>query len=339
MSQRLRCYDGGVKIQIDSELPLSPLETRFEQLRSLNQIRALLGQTEDLHLDCKEWPARDDDLQRILAKSLSGFSNADGGILVIGVEAKSINKGDPDVIQSLKPVADAIGVKSKIENLIGNLVEPLLPGIRVAEVLEVAGQPSGFVLVYIPPTDGLPVRSRKNRDFYMRVSAGTFPMEYFQLADTFGRRQRPVLSLWTAMGTIKSENGGAFYERGFFVGIMNSGRGIARFPSLRYAVTPGINFAPYGLDGNGHWGLPLRPTTEGRVLFGGGADDVIHPGTHLEIVKLTQRSRVAQWQRPGAKIPAQYFPEFEFQCGLAADGVPYETVSYTLQEGDPLGLA
>ncbi len=222
---------------------MSPLETRFEQLRNLAEIQALVGQTEDLHLDAKEWPARDDDAQRVLAKALSGFSNADGGILVVGLEARSPAKGDPDVIQGLKPVADAVAVKSKIENLIGNLIEPPLPGIRVAEVLAIPGQPSGFVLVYIPPTDGLPVRSRKHSNFYMRVSAGTFPMEYFQLADMFGRRQRPVLSLWAVVGRVRVEPNAAYWEREFFVGIMNSGRGIAKFPSLRYPVVPGINFA------------------------------------------------------------------------------------------------
>jgi hypothetical protein len=317
---------------------MSPLETRFEQLHRLAEIKGLVGQTEDLHLDAKEWPIREDDAQRILAKALSGFSNADGGILVIGVEAKSPKKGDPDVIQALKPVADAVSVKSKIENLVGNLIEPPSPGIRVAEVLEVAGQPSGFVLVYIPPTDGLPVRSRKHSNFFMRVSAGTFPMEYFQLADMFGRRQRPILSLWAAMGRNRAEVGASYWEREFFVRITNSGRGIAKFPSLRFAVVPGINLAPHGLDGNNRWGLPKRPTSEGWILFGGGADDVIYPGTHLEVAKLTQRSRVSEWQRPGAASPAQYFREFEFKAGLAADGVPYETVSFTLLKEDLLGL-
>lgn len=317
---------------------MSPLETRFEQLRNVTEIQSLLGQTEDLHLDVKEWPSRDDDAQRVLAKALSGFSNADGGILVIGLEARPLTKGDPDVIQALRPVADALSVKSKIENLLGNLIEPSLPGIRVAEVLAVPGQPSGFVLVYIPPTDGLPVRSRKHSNFYMRVSAGTFPMEYFQLADMFGRRQRPVLSLWAAIGHINTPNAGTYYEREFVVGIKNSGRAIARFPSLRYAVTPGINLALYALDGNGHWGLPLRPTTEGWVLFGGGADDVIHPGTHHEIAKLTQRSRAGKWSPVGTTTPGHYFPEFEFKCGLAADGVSYQDASITLPEADPFNI-
>jgi hypothetical protein len=302
------------------------------------EIQSLVGQTEDLHLDAKEWPPRDDDAQRVLAKALSGFSNADGGILVIGLEARSTGKGDPDLIQALKPVADAMAVKSKIENLIGNLIEPPLPGIRVAEVFEVAGRPSGFVLVYIPPTDGLPVRSRKHSNFYMRVSAGAFPMEYFQLADMFGRRQRAVLSLWVTVGRNRADVGASFWEREFVVGIRNSGRGIAKFPSLRFPVVPGINLAAYGLDGNGRWGLPLRPMSEGWIIFGGGADDVVYPGTNLEVAKLTQRSRVSEWQRPGVAA-AQHFPQYEFKCGLAADGVPYLTDSFILPQDDPLGLA
>lgn len=317
---------------------MSPLEAQFEQLLSMTGIQALIGQTEDLHLDCKEWPSRDDDAQRILAKALSGFSNADGGILVIGVEARSPRKDEADTIQGLKPVADALAVKSRVENLIGNLVEPSLPGVRVVMVLEATGQPSGFVLVYVPPTDGLPIRSRKHRDFFLRVSAGTFPMEYFQLADMFGRRHRPVLSLWTKPGRIRSEQGAAFYEREFFVGIQNSGRGIARFPSLRFPVVPGINLAPYGIDGNGGWGLPQRPTAGGWILFGGGADNVVYPGTFLEIAKLTHRSQSSGWARAGETVPTQVFRQFEFMAEVAADGVPYQSVSFVLPEDSPFGL-
>ncbi len=74
---------------------MSQLETRFEQLQNLTELRSLVGQTEDLHLDAKEWPARDDEAQRVLAKALSGFSNADGGILVIGLEARSSARAIP----------------------------------------------------------------------------------------------------------------------------------------------------------------------------------------------------------------------------------------------------
>src|SRR5579864_7463006 len=38
-------------------------EELFNQLRTVQAIRALTRQTEDVHLDCKEWPAKDEDAQ------------------------------------------------------------------------------------------------------------------------------------------------------------------------------------------------------------------------------------------------------------------------------------
>ena len=313
-------------------------EDRFRQLQEPGGIQALIGQTEDLHLDCKEWPPQDNECQKILAKAVSGFANADGGCLVIGVEARSVNKGEPDVIHGLKPVQDALAVTARIENLIGNLLEPPPTGVRVIHVQEVAGQSSGFVIVYVPPTDGLPIRSRKHWNFFIRISAGTFPMEYFQLADMFGRRSRPVISLWHQMGRIRTEQGAAFYEREFLIGILNSGRGIARFPSLRFRVVPGINLAAYGLNGNGGWGLPLRPTNEGWVVFGGGADDVVYPGAQLAVAKMTHRSQMSGWTRAGTNTPSQLFKEVQLNVEIAADGVPYQSALLTLPEDDTISF-
>jgi predicted HTH transcriptional regulator len=71
---------------------MTTAEDRFLHLQDLPGIQALIGQTEDLHLDCKEWPSRDDDAQRVVPKAISGFANADGGCLVIGAQARSLKK-------------------------------------------------------------------------------------------------------------------------------------------------------------------------------------------------------------------------------------------------------
>jgi hypothetical protein len=44
------------------------------------------------------------------------------------------NKDDPDIIQKAQPVADALAVKSRIENLVGQLVEPGLEGVQAAPI-------------------------------------------------------------------------------------------------------------------------------------------------------------------------------------------------------------
>ena len=302
---------------------MSAPEEMFKRLQDLTTLKALIGTTEDLHLDCKIWPANENDAQKVLAKALCGFANADGGVIVVGMEAKSgPNKDDPDLIQRAQPVADALAVKSRIENLVGQLVEPTLEGVLVEPVFEVLGQTSGFVLVAAPATEGLPCRSRKDWKFYQRISSGTYPMEYFQIADMFGKRRRPSLKLHLEDGETTRVQGIA--DRTFTVGIENRGRGVAKFPSLRFHTVPGINVDHYGIDGNGGFGLPRRPTEPELIMFGGGVDHVIYPGMTLKITVLTQRERRIN--------DRSVFDKFTLEAELAADDFPSVKDSATIPE-------
>ena len=103
-------------------------EELFDQLHTLAGVTRLIGQTEDVHLDCKEWPTKDDDAQRVFAKAARGLTNAEGGVLVVGVKAKPTAKDEPDLIDSVNPVADTSTVKSRILDLVGQLVEPGIEG-------------------------------------------------------------------------------------------------------------------------------------------------------------------------------------------------------------------
>jgi len=141
-------------------------------------------------------PVKETEGQRILAKAFSGFANADGGVVVIGMETKPAQKYDPDLITAEKAVANAVAVKSRIEALVGELAVPPLIGVRLAAVETQPGSADGFILVHVPATDGNPVQSRKDGHFYVRCGSGTYPMEHFQLLDMFGRRRRPSLELY-----------------------------------------------------------------------------------------------------------------------------------------------
>jgi hypothetical protein len=54
-----------------------PHEELFERLQDVTELNGLIGTTEDLHLDCKIWPQRDEEAQRVLTKALCGFANAE----------------------------------------------------------------------------------------------------------------------------------------------------------------------------------------------------------------------------------------------------------------------
>jgi hypothetical protein len=51
------------------EQQMGRAETLYSELRDLSAIEGLIGQPEDSYLDCKEWPAKDDDAQKLLAKA------------------------------------------------------------------------------------------------------------------------------------------------------------------------------------------------------------------------------------------------------------------------------
>jgi hypothetical protein len=129
-------------------------EQLFHQLTSAHAIRALIGQSEDAHFDCKKWPTKDEDAQRVFAKATCGLANAEGGVLVVGMMARTISKDEPDLVNSTAPVADTGAVKSRILDLVGQLVEPGIEGIEAIEVNEPSGSKSGFVIVHIPASQG-----------------------------------------------------------------------------------------------------------------------------------------------------------------------------------------
>jgi hypothetical protein len=83
------------------------------------------------------------------------------------------------------------GLRKRVLTLIGNLVEPGIVGIDAYEVHEPENAASGFVVVYVPASAGSPRRSRKDWKFYQRIGSGTFPMEYFQIEERFGKRPLP----------------------------------------------------------------------------------------------------------------------------------------------------
>jgi hypothetical protein len=298
-------------------------EQLFESLNSSVAILALIGKTEDLYLDCKVWPPKEDDAQKMIAKAVCGFANGDGGVIVIGMRARAgPNKDDPDQIQAAEPVTDTILVKTKVQDLIGQLVEPGIAGVLVNQVNEPAGTKSGFVTVLVPATDGLPCRSRKDWKFYQRISSGTYAMEYFQIADKFGKRQRPVLDLYLVERPV--EGSGDSRYRPFDLGIKNSGRGIAKYPGLRYQNFEGMPRTTV-LQGNS-FGLPWRSSQVDWLIFGGGVDHVIYPGEILLVAKFHQVGFESNFP------PRFCFPTWTITVHLSAEGVETKIVERKFEE-------
>ena len=304
-------------------------EILYSELQDLNAIDGLIGQPEDSYLDCKVWPTKDDDAQKMLAKAACGMTNADGGVLVIGMKAESKPKDEPDVVTAKAPVSDTRQVASRVLGLISNLVEPGIVGVEVKEILETPDTKTGFVVVYVPKSEGSPRRSRKNREFYVRVGSATVPMEYWQIEEQFGKRPYPRLALHfeekDSVNVHFPHPGVAV--RWFHFGLKNEGKGIAKFPGLRFPRGSGFEMSQYGLDGNFNFGLPQRPSVTEWIVFRGGMDDVIYPGETRQIGILSQVG--TERGVDGSVVNGSFsktewlFGATEFQCEISgADYAP-----------------
>ena len=297
-------------------------ELLFDRLQNPGAIRSLVGESEDLHFDCKEWPSNDGDAQKVFAKAACGLTNAEGGVIVVGMKARAVSREEPDLVDSPAPVPDTSAVKSRILDLVGQLVEPFIEGIRVAEVNETVGSKAGFVIVLVPESEGLPRRSRKDWKFYLRIGSGTVPMEYFQIAEMFGKRPRPQLELYLEpTGKIGPAPYDQVPHRFFWLGLSNVGRGLGKFPGIRFKrASSGLTVSTFGLDGNGGFGLPMRPSDGEWILFRGGVDDVIYPSSTLKITQLLQR-----YSSGDPRNDVAIFDSVDFTAEISCEGVPNTT--------------
>jgi hypothetical protein len=321
-------------------------EDLFAKLQSTDAVLDLIGEAEDAHLDCKEWPSKEDDAQKMLAKAACGLTNADGGVLVIGMKAESRPKDEPDVVTAAAPVSDTSLVKSRVLGLISNLIEPGIVGIQAEEIATKPKSKSGFVVVYVPKSDGSPRRSRKDWKFYQRIGSATLPMEYWQIEVLFGKLPKAKLTLHLEPEEMRAaDHANAAPWRPLTLDLRNEGTGIAKFSTIRFKRENAILIDSYGIDGNCGFGLPLRPSQTDWFVFRGGMDDVIFPGETLLISKLRQagKSTGIGGIPVTMGIPIVHnrmvmerwvCEPSNFRCEISSEGVATSTLEYELPQAE-----
>jgi hypothetical protein len=209
------------------------LFARFRGLTS-RSILALQGEVEGGRLDCKE--VADPEMQKresrkLFVAMLSGFANAEGGLILWGVTAKKDDR-QIDCITAFPGVTDPDVFKSRLNELTSEALSPSLPGIEHRIVHDDASKPP-FVITVVPASEAGPHMALLGERYYQRIGQATLPMEHFQLADMFGRRPQALLRL------------GFLPPEGYCLSanLGNVGRGIATAP---YLYIPKREFAVCG---------------------------------------------------------------------------------------------
>lgn len=197
----------------------------FEQL-DWNMVEEFVKQRQEehLHLDFKtvnnlEMSSKDD--KRNFAKAVSGFGNSDGGIIVWGIDARK-NPDGVDCATAIVELNNPPLMMSRLNALTGDATTPIVDGVRHKAIINPASG-CGVVATLVPENDGGPFMAKltENR-YYKRSGDGFYFMEHFDLADMFGRRQKPRLAF--LMEPVRVENGGEEYS----ISVENHGRAVAR---------------------------------------------------------------------------------------------------------------
>jgi hypothetical protein len=218
----------------------------FDDITTEAHVRhfTLVGREEDLHLEFKQKVDRrigvvDEKDRAAFSEALSGFANADGGVLIFGVATRKTPDG-PDRADGLKAITDVGRFRTGLMELILQTVQPSVDGVRIETVPSDSDATVGYVKCLIPDSDKPPHRAmHAGREYYRRATNGMRRMEHYELEDTFGRRLRPLLRL----GVNFSQAGNPARE-GLSFYFLNVGRGVAKHPGFHctFIDPPGVAF-------------------------------------------------------------------------------------------------
>ena len=162
-----------------------------------------------------------------------------------------------------------------------------------------------------------------------------------KIEERFGRRPFPRLALILEQHTMITSHGLDQQPlRLLSFGLKNEGRGIAKFPGLRFRYIPGFKKDDFGIDGNCGFGLPPRPSEYQWITFRGGVDDVIYPDETRMIGKLIQLA-VKEEEKPLIRAGEPFFGDCEriWLCAahtlhfeISAEGGATRSDTFPLQE-------
>lgn len=138
-----------------------------------------------------------------LKKALSGFANADGGVIIWGLgTSKAMG---PDRLEEPTPYADATGFAGLVDDAVSGCTTPPVPGVRSIAVLVGAG-PEGYVATLIPASPHVPHQTADDqRAYYMRAGSSFAHVPHSVLAALFGRPPRPTVFMNFALRPVRVE--------------------------------------------------------------------------------------------------------------------------------------
>lgn len=224
------------------------------------------------------------DDRRALGESLSGFANAIGGVLVIGVQTDRPNGVDRAI--ALKLIDNVEAVADRYRAYAIDCIAPPLPALSVNALSNAAG--AGVIAIQVPQGNARPHMSMapSHQRYYRRVADSFLPMLHYEIDEMMRLKSQPSLEFRYKLMQVGSLGNNKMYH--ILFGLKNISKMTAKHPFISYLQTSNQpSVAEYGLDGNGRTLWPrIAPGASPGVTFAATSDQVIHPGQEFFISKI-----------------------------------------------------
>ncbi|MBL9027438.1 MAG: ATP-binding protein [Myxococcales bacterium] len=242
-----------------------------------------------------------------VAKAVSGFANASGGVLMLGVDTTPVN--GVDCVRELSAAKNLKAYVDAVNRFLAGCTDPRVPGAHAIGIER--GGNEGVVALFVPPSDGGPHRAKGGPAvadrYFARQGCQTIVLEHGLLGAMFGRVPPPVLDL-------EVDQRDDPHDRVVFrFAVRNSGRGLARNVLLRVEVVAQHGDAtsaarhdePRPLPG---WSRVLRQTAGATDAWFFSFGSLIYPDDDLAAVNFEFR-------------PAPRFNVLRFRGRIDAEGM------------------
>jgi hypothetical protein len=194
-----------------------------------------------------------------LAKAISGFSNAVGGVVVWGVDCSPDHIG-ADVARAKVPISNLSRFISNLQGAVSGCTIPPHGGVENYAISN-ENTDEGFVVTYIPASDNAPHQVVGRQQYYMRAGSAFVPVPHQVLAGMFGRRPQPNVYHMFAVSPATHDQRTLICNYGIFA--TNGGPGIASDLFFTAMIIEGL-----GDNTRIAWEFPDQDNWSGNFAFG-----------------------------------------------------------------------
>jgi Putative DNA-binding domain len=227
--------------------------------------------------------------RKLIAKAVCGFSNAEGGVLLLGV--RTTKSHGIDVALGLVDFENVEAMRNRIVSAIPDLLSPQNAKIEVIGISSPSTPSKGLIAINVPPSDARPHMSIVHHHYFRRGSDGTRMLEHGEIKELMLAPREGRLGLGYRMIS-GMMSGDLKYKFDCMLSLRNEGKIAVRAPFIR-VTNASITPADVAFRAQAH-------PKGGRVIYGTG-DIIVHAEDELDIAKIETGLHVHK-NEGGAKI-------------------------------------